>query len=98
MPVRRVRPSGRWKADPQQLWRPCGSGLALRGPRRGAVGACVAVPAREAGVDGATLWIGSMNFSEHGMALNQELAVTVPVPAGYAAWWARLWAAAVPTV
>jgi phosphatidylserine/phosphatidylglycerophosphate/cardiolipin synthase-like enzyme len=34
---------------------------------------------------GSTLWIGSMNFSEHGVALNQELAVTVPVPAGYAA-------------
>ena len=46
---------------------------------------------------GSTLWIGSMNFSYHGVALNQELSVTVPVPAGYAAWWTALWARSTPT-
>jgi phosphatidylserine/phosphatidylglycerophosphate/cardiolipin synthase-like enzyme len=45
---------------------------------------------------GSTLWIGSMNFSYHGVAINQELSVTVPVPAGYAAWWAALWARSTP--
>jgi cardiolipin synthase len=45
---------------------------------------------------GSTLWVGSMNFSYHGVAINQELAVTVPVPAGYTAWWHALWAASSP--
>ena len=47
-------------------------------------------------VDGRTLWIGSSNFSYHGLALNQELDTQVPLPPGVAAWWRALWARSRP--
>lgn len=47
-------------------------------------------------VDGRTLWIGSSNFSYHGLSVNQELDTEVALPAGVAAWWQALWARSRP--
>ena len=47
-------------------------------------------------VDGRTLWIGSSNFSYHGLSVNQELDTVVAMPPGVAAWWQALWARSTP--
>ena len=47
-------------------------------------------------VDGRTLWIGSSNFSYHGLSVNQELDTEVALPAGVTAWWQALWARSRP--
>ena len=47
-------------------------------------------------VDGRTLWIGSSNFSYHGLSVNQELDTEVALPAGVTAWWQALWARSAP--